>query len=322
MPLLDSNAVPDTVRTSTLPSASPSLTAAWLSSLRPGTLLLSGTAIAQGTALAAWHGSFDLVTLVLALLTATLLQILCNLANDYGDVRKGSDGPARIGPRRALHTGAVTLAQMRAALWLCGGLCLACGAALIARAVHSPGATLLFVLLGLLCIAAALGYTLGRHAYGYLGLGDLSVLIFFGWVGVIGSYTLQTGSIDLNIFWPASACGLFAAAVLNINNMRDLDTDTLAGKKTLAVRLGPQRARGYHAALLALAPLCLAVFAALALPKWCSCWLFVLALPWLALQARLVLTCPTPEAMRSLLGPTVRVALLTQALFIAGVLLN
>jgi 1,4-dihydroxy-2-naphthoate octaprenyltransferase len=290
---------------------------AWLSSLRLGTLLLAGAAIAQGSALAAWRGAFDPITAALALLTATLLQILCNLANDYGDVRKGSDGPARIGPRRALHTGTISLAQMRAALWLCGGLCLVSGAALIARAVHTPSAALLFALLGLLCIAAALGYTLGRYAYGYLGLGDLSVLVFFGWVGVVGSYALQTGHIDALVFWPASACGLFAVAVLNINNMRDIDTDAQVGKKTFAVRLGPWRARCYHAMLLTLAPLCLAVSATLALRGWCS-WLFVLTLPWLAHQARLVLARRTPEAMYPMLAPTVLAALLTQMLFIVG----
>jgi 1,4-dihydroxy-2-naphthoate octaprenyltransferase len=303
--------------------AAPPLLAAWLRSLRPGSLPLSGVAIALGSALAAWQGAFDLTTALLALLTAMLLQILCNLANDYGDVRKGSDTPSRAGPqrRRPLQTGAITLAQMRAALWLCGGLCVASGGVLIAHAVRTPHAALLFVLLGLLCIAAALGYTLGRYAYGYQGLGDLSVLVFFGWAGVAGSYALQTGGIDAMALWPASACGLFAVAVLNINNLRDIETDAQAGKKTFAVRLGPLWARGYHVALLALAPLCLAIFSALALPGWRG-WLFVLALPWLARQAHLVLACRTPEAMRPMLAPTVRAALLTQMLFIAGVLLN
>jgi len=177
------------------------------------------------------------------------------------------------------------------------------------------------VLLGLLCIAAALGYTLGRHAYGYLGLGDVSVLVFFGWVGVMGSYALHTGRIDALVFWPASACGLFAVAVLNINNLRDIETDALAGKKTLAVRLGPRRARRYHAALLLLAPLCLAAAAAL-LPRGWHGWLFVLTLPWLAFQARAVLTSLTPQPMYAMLAPTVRAALVTQLLFIAGVLLG
>jgi 1,4-dihydroxy-2-naphthoate octaprenyltransferase len=301
----------------TEPAGQRARAAAWLRSLRPRTLLLSAVAVAQGCALAAWRGAFDPAVAALTLLTALLLQILCNLANDYGDVRKGSDGPARIGPRRGLHTGAITLAQMRAALWLCGGLCLACGAALIAHATRTPGAALLFVLLGLLSIAAALGYTLGRHAYGYLGLGDLSVLVFFGWTGVAGSYALQTGGIDALVFWPASACGLFAVAVLNINNLRDIDTDAQAGKKTLAVRLGPWRARCYHAALLALALLCLAAFAALALRGW-GRWLFLLALPALAAQARRVYIRRAPEAMRPMLAATVRAALLTQLLFMAG----
>jgi 1,4-dihydroxy-2-naphthoate octaprenyltransferase len=300
---------------------SPSLLTAWLASLRPGTLLLSSIAVVQGNALAAWRGAFDPVTAALTLLTAMMLQILCNLANDYGDVRKGSDGPARIGPRRALHTGAISLAQMRAALWLCGGLCLIGGALLIRHAVRGPDAALLCVLLGLLSIAAALGYTLGRHAYGYLGLGDLSVLIFFGWVGVLGGYALQTGRIDALIVWPATACGLFAVAVLNINNLRDIETDPLTGKKTLAVRLGPRRARGYHAALLALAPLCLAVFAALAL-HGASRWLFLLTLPWLALQARQVWQRRDAAAIRPMLLPTVGAGLLTQGLFIAGVMLD
>ncbi|MDR2154679.1 MAG: 1,4-dihydroxy-2-naphthoate polyprenyltransferase [Burkholderiaceae bacterium] len=294
---------------------------AWLRSLRLGTLLLSGVAVAQGCALAAWRGAFDPVAAALALLTALLLQILCNLANDYGDVGKGSDGPARIGPRRGLHTGAITPAQMRAALWLCGGLCLACGAALIVHAARTPGTALLFVLLGLGCIAAALGYTLGRYAYGYLGLGDLSVLVFFGWTGVAGSFALQAGHIDALVFWPASACGLFAVAVLNINNLRDIDADAQAGKKTLAVRLGAWRARCYHVALLALALLCLAIFALLALHGW-SRWLFLLALPWLVLQARHVYTHNSPEAMRFMLVPTVRAALLTQMLFMVGLSLH
>jgi 1,4-dihydroxy-2-naphthoate octaprenyltransferase len=293
----------------------------WLHSTRPGTLLLAGIAIAQGSALAAWRGVFDAAIAALALLTAMLLQILCNLANDYGDVRKGSDGPARIGPRRALHTGAISLAQMRIALWLCGGLCLASGAVLIARAVNTPDAALLFVLLGLLSIAAALGYTLGRHAYGYLGLGDLSVLVFFGWAGVLGSYALQSGRIDALLLWPASACGLFAVAVLNVNNLRDIETDPQTGKKTLAVRLGPRWARCYHMALLLLAPLCLGVFAALALHHG-SRWLFLLALPWLGLLARQVWMRRAPEAMRDLLMPTVLAGLLTQVLFVTGVVLN
>jgi 1,4-dihydroxy-2-naphthoate octaprenyltransferase len=293
---------------------------AWLHSLRPKTLPLACAAIASGSALAAWQGAFSPGVALLALVTATLLQILSNLANDYGDVRKGADTAQRLGPLRGLHTGALTLARMRRALWLCGSLAALCGCGLIAVAVRTPGAMAAFAVLGLLSIAAALGYTLGRHAYGYLGLGDAAVLVFFGWVGVAGSCALQTGPLDAHVFWPATASGLLAAMVLNINNLRDIDTDPLAGKRTLAVRLGPQRARRYHALLLAGALGCLALFAALALPGW-SGWLFVLSVPTWVRLVRQVLREPGAPAMRSLLAPTVRTVLLTHGLFMAGVLL-
>jgi len=140
-------------------------------------------------------------------------------------------------------------------------------------------------------------------------------------VGVAGSYALQTGRIDALVFWPATACGLFAVAVLNINNLRDIETDARAGKKTLAVRLGPWPARCYHVGLLVLAPLCLAAGVVLT-PRGWSGWLFVLALPWLAVQARRVLAHRAPEAMYPMLEPTVWAALLTQMLFMVSLMLN
>jgi 1,4-dihydroxy-2-naphthoate octaprenyltransferase len=293
----------------------------WLRSLRPKTLPLACAAIASGSALAAWQNAFSPGVALLALVTATLLQILSNLANDYGDVSKGADTHLRIGPLRGLHTGAVTLAQMRRALWLCGCLAALCGCGLIAVAVNTPDAAAVFAVLGLLSIAAALGYTLGRHAYGYLGLGDAAVLVFFGWVGVAGTYALQTGTLNAAVFLPATASGLLATMVLNINNLRDIDSDPLAGKRTLAVRLGPRRARRYHALLLAGVLGCLALFAALALRRW-SGWLFVLSVPVWAPLLRQVLRQPDAPAMRALLAPTVRAVLLTHVLFITGLLLG
>jgi 1,4-dihydroxy-2-naphthoate octaprenyltransferase len=293
---------------------------AWIASLRLGTILLSSIAILQGSALAAWHGMFDPVITVLALTTAALLQILCNLANDYGDVLKGTDGQLRIGPRRALHTGVISMTQMRFGLWTCSSLCVISGATLITYAVNSAEAALSFVLLGLLCIAAALAYTLGRYAYGYLGLGDLSVLIFFGWTGVAGSYVLQTGGIDLVVFWPATACGLFAVATLNINNLRDIKSDARSNKKTLAVRLGPKRARYYHMLVLILAFLCLVIGAIQTWNGWRSA-LFALALPWLVVQACRVVTNHEPRSMLKMLAPTVLAGVLTQALFLVGLVL-
>ncbi|MDR2011705.1 MAG: 1,4-dihydroxy-2-naphthoate polyprenyltransferase [Rhodanobacter sp.] len=309
----------DTAKESPLPITRHTRTRVWLHSLRPRTLPLSCAAIVSGSALAVWQHGFSLGVALLALATATLLQILSNLANDYGDVRKGADTVRRIGPLRGLHTGAITLMQMRRALWLCGLLAALCGCALIAIAVRDPGAIAAFALLGLLSIAAALGYTLGRHAYGYLGLGDAAVLVFFGWVGVAGSYALQTGHLDAIVFWPATASGLLAAAVLNINNLRDIESDPLAGKKTLAVRLGPQGARRYHVLLLAGALLCLALFAAFVLQHW-SGWLFLLSVPsWIRLALQ-VLREPSTQAMQPLLASTVRAVLLAHLLFVVGLL--
>jgi 1,4-dihydroxy-2-naphthoate octaprenyltransferase len=256
---------------------------------------------------------------LLTLITATLLHILCNLANDYGDVCKGADTVCAIDSPRGVHTGAITLAQMRRALGLCALLATLCGCALIAIAVRDPSAITVFALLGLLSIAAALGYTLGRHAYGYLGLGDVAVLVFFGWIGVAGSYALQTGHLDAIVFWPATASGLMATAVLNINNLRDIDSDPLANKKTLAVRLGAQGARRYHMLLLAGAMLCLVLFALLARQPW-SGWLFLLSLPlWIRLALR-VLRESSAQAMRPLLMLTAHAVLLTHLLFVAGLL--
>ena len=217
----------------------------WLESTRPATLPLALASILMGSALAAWLGGFNWEIAVLCLLTALLLQILSNLANDYGDAQKGGDRQ-RIGPLRGMHKGLVNRAQMRQAIFICVTLCVLSGSLLIAQACRKPGDIAGFFALGILSIVAAITYTMGRRCYGYLGLGDISVLIFFGWTGVIGSCYLQTGYLTASLLLPATAYGLLAAAVLNINNMRDIVSDRLNGKNTLAVRLGPLHARYYH----------------------------------------------------------------------------
>jgi 1,4-dihydroxy-2-naphthoate octaprenyltransferase len=309
---------------STLSQSPPSTThpariRVWLHSLRAESLPLSWAAVVSGCALAAWRHAFSPGVALLTLITATLLHILCNLANDYGDVCKGADTVCDVDAPRGVHTGAITLAQMRRALWLFALLAALCGCALIAIAVRDPGAIATFALLGLLSIAAALGYTLGRHAYGYLGLGDVAVLAFFGWIGVAGSYALQTGHLDASVFWPATASGLLATAVLNINNLRDIESDPLANKKTLAVRLGAQGARRYHVLLIVGALLCLALFALLVARHW-SGWLFLLSVPmWIRLALR-VLREPGAQAMRPLLMLTAHAVLLTHLLFVVGLI--
>ncbi|ELY5873205.1 1,4-dihydroxy-2-naphthoate polyprenyltransferase [Cronobacter sakazakii] len=296
-------------------------TQAWLESLRPRTLPLAFSAILVGSALASWQGYFDPVITLLALLTAGLLQILSNLANDYGDAVKGSDQPDRLGPLRGMQKGAITAPQMKRAIQLTVALICVSGLALVYVACHSMADVLGFLALGALSILAAITYTVGTRPYGYMGLGDVSVLIFFGWLSVLGSWYLQAHTLIAPVWLPATACGLLAAAVLNINNLRDIDSDRRNGKNTLAVRLGPIAARRYHVGLLAGALVCLAVFNLLWLHSLWG-WLFLLASPLLARQARFVLRETEPAAMRPMLERTVKAALLVNLLFIIGLIVS
>lgn len=294
---------------------------AWLESLRPKTLPLAFAAIVVGTVLAWWQGHFDPLVAVLSLITAGLLQILSNLANDYGDAVKGSDKPDRIGPLRGMQKGVITLAQMKRALIVTVILSCLSGLALVTAAYQTMADFIGFLALGGLSILAAITYTVGRRPYGYLGLGDVSVLIFFGWLSVMGSWYLQAHTLEPAIFLPATACGLLATAVLNINNLRDINSDRQNGKITLVVRLGPVNARRYHAALLMGALLCLALFNLITLQSVWG-WLFILATPLLVRQARFVLRETDAKAMPPMLERTVKGALLTNLLFVCGIVLS
>lgn len=302
-------------------SHSLSRTQAWLESLRPRTLPLAFASIVVGSALAWWQGVYDPLVAFLALLTAGLLQILSNLANDYGDAVKGSDKPDRIGPMRGMQKGVITQAQMKRALIITVVLICLSGLALVWVACRTFSDFLGFLLLGLLSIIAAITYTVGTRPYGYLGLGDISVLIFFGWLSVMGTWYLQAHTLIPAIFLPATACGLLATAVLNINNLRDIDSDRVNGKNTLAVRLGPMRARRYHAFLLMGTLVCLALFNLFSLQSPWG-WLFILAAPMLVRQAQYVMREHEAMAMRPMLERTVKGALLTNVLFSIGVILS
>lgn len=298
-----------------------SVTQAWLESLRPRTLPLAFASIVCGSALAYWQGVFDPAVALLALLTAGLLQILSNLANDYGDAVKGSDKEDRIGPLRGMQKGMITQAQMKRALVITVVLICLSGLSLVALACHTFADFMGFLLLGVLSIVAAITYTVGTRPYGYMGLGDISVLVFFGWISVAGTWYLQAHSLAPLVILPATACGLLATAVLNINNLRDIDSDRENGKSTLAVRLGPVIARRYHAGLLIGSLVCLALFNLIWLKSLWG-WLFVLAAPLLLKQAAYVLREQSPVAMRPMLERTVKAALLTNLLFAVGVVLS
>ena len=197
--------------------------------------------------LAAAAGKFDGLLFSLCCVTTVFLQILSNLANDYGDSVNGADHAGRQGPQRAVQSGAISSSQMRNAVVLFSVLCLLSGIGLLLIAFGLDwNALFFFLVLGLLCIAAAIAYTVGRKPYGYAGLGDLSVLIFFGLVGVMGSLYLFTRQFDYTDILPALSCGFFSIAVLNVNNVRDIDSDRQAGKFSIPVRIGRERAVAYH----------------------------------------------------------------------------
>jgi 1,4-dihydroxy-2-naphthoate octaprenyltransferase len=216
----------------------------WLHAFRLRTLPLATASIALGSFLAAAEDSFNLRVALLAFATSVLLQILSNLANDYGDSQHGADSTHRKGPQRTVQSGKITKAAMRNALVIFTGLCLLCGYILI------KDESLYFHAAGIAAIIAAVTYTVGPRPFGYAGFGDIFVLLFFGIIGVFGSYYLQTHHLNWQILLPAISCGLFCVAVLNINNIRDFQSDKLAGKRTIPVRLGESRARQYHWALL------------------------------------------------------------------------
>ena len=276
--------------------------AVWLDAMRPRTLPLATASILMGSALAASRPPFSWAVTILAIITAILLQILSNLANDYGDSQHGADSAHREGPQRAVQSGAISSRKMLAAIVITSLLSAIIGIALLWAAFGSQGIRfiLVFLLLGGAAILAAIGYTAGIRPYGYAGLGDLSVLIFFGWVAVMGTYFLQTERLDWDVMLPATSCGLLAVAVLNINNIRDRRSDGLAGKNTIPVRLGHQGARIYHWILLLGAILLAIIYV---LNFYYSPWqfLFLLTVPLLIANGIQVWRMSAPAELNPLL---------------------
>jgi 1,4-dihydroxy-2-naphthoate octaprenyltransferase len=206
------------------------------------------------------YDAFSWTVLWLALVTAILLQILSNLANDLGDHQHGTDNEARVGPQRAVQSGAISPAAMKRAMVICGSLAFITGCALITMALGLSWRTLAFLLVGLAAIGAAVKYTFGKNPYGYAGLGDISVFLFFGIVGVCGTFYLHARWIHPAVLLPAMGFGLLSTGVLNVNNMRDIHNDAASGKRTLVVRMGSANARIYHTFLVLGGVVCLVAF--------------------------------------------------------------
>ena len=241
---------------------------AWLHAIRLRTLPLALSSILMGSCLAAYNQSFRWDVFLLAALTTVFLQILSNLANDYGDSVHGADSQERQGPIRAVQSGVISLAEMKKAMILLSSLSLTSGLVLLYIALQDWKLFALFLALGVLAIIAAITYTSGKKPYGYAGLGDLSVFIFFGLLGVSGTYFLHALTFDWVILLPAVSLGLFSTAVLNINNIRDIESDTMAGKKSIPVRIGKKAALIYNWILILGGNISIIIFAFLGNQFW------------------------------------------------------
>jgi 1,4-dihydroxy-2-naphthoate octaprenyltransferase len=294
----------------TAPNSPPSSLKIWLLAVRPKTLPAAAAPVVVGTAVAINEGVFRPGPALAALLAALLLQIGSNLANDVFDYKKGVDTTKRLGPMRVTQAGLLTPTHVLVGMWTVFGL-----AALIGLYLIWVGGWPV-VVIGLASIAAAVAYTGGPFPLGYHGLGDLFVFIFFGLVAVCGSYYVQAGTISWLALWSAVPVGVLVVNILVVNNLRDIDTDRSAGKKTLAVRLGSRGAQSEYLLLLALAYL---VPLLLWLLGKTSPWVM---LAWLSLPAawpptRLVLM-KNGSILNQALAGTARLALIFAVLFSVG----
>jgi len=224
----------------------------YIQAARLRTLPLSVSGIIVGSFIAASQGLFNVVICILALLTTIGFQIISNFANDYGDGVKGTDNNDRIGPERAIQSGAISPKQMLTAIKISVVITFIIAVALIYISFGKEDFinSFIFFVLGILSIAAAIKYTMGKKAYGYSGFGDVFVFLFFGILSVCGSYYLYSKQIDYSIFLPAFSIGLLSVGVLNLNNLRDRSSDLKSGKNTLIVKIGGEFGKYYHYYLL------------------------------------------------------------------------
>jgi 1,4-dihydroxy-2-naphthoate polyprenyltransferase len=272
----------------------PSAARIWLMAARPRTLPAAIAPVLVGTALAATEDTFKVLTFLAALIGALFIQVGTNLSNDYSDARRGADTEDRLGPVRVTAGGLVPPRQVLIATYVAFGVAVLAGTYLIATA----GWELLLV--GAASILAGVLYTGGPRPYGYEGLGEVFVFLFFGVVAVAGSYFAQTETLDWEALVLAVPVGLLASAILVVNNVRDLETDRRAGKRTLAVRLGRERARALFAVMVA------GAFVSAPLP-----WILGSLSPWLLLSWLAVpLALPVVRVVRTRTdGPSLNGAL-------------
>ncbi|SDR66077.1 1,4-dihydroxy-2-naphthoate polyprenyltransferase [Gramella sp. MAR_2010_147] len=270
----------------------------WINAARLRTLPLSISGILVGSSIAAYDGHFNLAIFSLALGTTLGLQILSNFANDYGDGVKGTDNEDRIGPARAIQSGLITQKEMFQAMIITAVATLLLAILLIYAAFGSENilSAIIFFLLGVAAIVAAIKYTVGNSAYGYRGMGDIFVFLFFGLVAVYGSYYLYSHDHEIVSVFPAISMGLLSVAVLNLNNLRDRISDEKAGKITLVVKLGDRKAKDYHYILILGALFCLLIYSAITSSEL-NDFIYVLAFIPLIFHLKRVVTNEDPKKL-------------------------
>ncbi len=269
----------------------------WMEAFRLRTLPLALSCIGMGGFLAANNHVFRLDVLVLCMLTTIFLQVLSNLANDYGDTVNGADSKERKGPSRSVQMGKITMNQMKTAIVLFVVLCLASGVSLLYLTLgFNLSSFFFFLILGVLSILAAITYTMGKRPYGYAGLGDFSVVLFFGVVGVMGTYYLFAEEVNGLYLLPALSCGFFATAVLNVNNIRDIESDQLAGKFSIPVRIGRKNAIRYHWFLIGGGIFAALLFTVLTLQSYAQ-FLFLISVPLLVKNGMAVQSKAEPDEL-------------------------
>jgi 1,4-dihydroxy-2-naphthoate polyprenyltransferase len=287
-------------------------TKAWIHAFRLRTLPLALSSIVMSSMLAAADHAFSWSIMILATVTTLLLQILSNLSNDYGDSASGIDNDERVGPVRAIQSGAISPDEMKQMVILFAVLAFFSGLLLVYKGTDHLEMSygLIFIMLGIAAITAAVKYTVGKNPYGYRGLGDFYVFVFFGLTGTLGTYFLHTGGLPFSVFFPAVSVGLLSVGVLNVNNMRDIINDEISGKRTIVVILGSRVAKMYHLLLIAVALLCALIYVAINFTSLLN-FLFLIAFVPLSFHAHRVWANKEPV----LLDPELKILALCTLLF-------
>jgi len=252
----------------------------WIKAARLRTLPLAVSGILMGAALSFFAGKFNQTVTLLAIVTALLIQIFSNFANDYGDSQKGTDNKHRVGPKRTVQSGEISPKQMKTGMIVLIVLSLASGIWLVFEGTKGLSLQVfgIYIALGILALIAAFKYTAGSNPYGYAGFGDVAVFLFFGILPVVGTYFLNTHQLTPEIFLPALSIGFFSTGVLNLNNMRDIENDRNSGKNTVVVRMGSAKSKIYHSWLILTGLLLSVIFIAMN-GKSTLQWLFLLSFP-------------------------------------------